>query len=82
MIAPLRKEGEGDRWAFGEDATEDRLAQRHRHRPPRPRRCRVCGCTDQDVQGCLARTGRPCHWVEVDLCSACARPGGGGAPWA
>lgn len=35
-------------------------------------RCRVCGCTDEDCSGCVARTGAPCHWFEPDLCSACA----------
>ena len=35
------------------------------------RRCRACGCTDLDCSGCIERTGRPCHWVEADLCSAC-----------
>ena len=34
-------------------------------------RCRKCGCTDHDCTGCVERTGRPCHWVEPDLCSAC-----------
>lgn len=35
-------------------------------------RCRVCGCTDTDCSGCVARTGQPCFWVVEDLCSACA----------
>jgi len=35
------------------------------------RKCRVCGCTDMDCSGCIARTGEPCYWVEEDLCSAC-----------
>ena len=35
------------------------------------RRCRVCGCTDEDCRGCIEKTGEPCHWVEEDLCSAC-----------
>ena len=35
------------------------------------RRCRVCGCTDDDCRGCIQRTGSPCSWVEADLCSAC-----------
>ncbi len=39
---------------------------------PAIRSCRVCGCTDDDCRQCIARTGRPCHWVEPDLCSACA----------
>ncbi len=30
-----------------------------------PRRCRVCGCTDDDP--CVGG----CYWVEDDLCSAC-----------
>jgi hypothetical protein len=36
------------------------------------RRCRVCGCTDDDCHRCTEKTGHPCHWVEDDLCSACA----------
>lgn len=35
-------------------------------------RCRVCGCTDDDCRDCIEKTGEPCHWVENDLCSACA----------
>jgi hypothetical protein len=35
------------------------------------RRCRVCGCTDDDCSQCIAKTGKACHWVEEDLCSAC-----------
>src|ERR671913_460555 len=35
-------------------------------------KCRVCGCTDADCSGCVAKTGLPCSWVENDLCSACA----------
>ncbi len=37
--------------------------------------CRSCGCTDDDCTGCYLRTGAPCHWVEQDLCSACAQTG-------
>lgn len=35
------------------------------------RRCRRCGCTDDDCRQCIARTGEPCSWVEDELCSAC-----------
>jgi hypothetical protein len=35
------------------------------------RECRVCGCTEEDCECCISRTGTPCHWVEYDLCSAC-----------
>lgn len=35
------------------------------------RHCRVCGCVDIDCRRCMARTGRACHWIEDDLCSAC-----------
>lgn len=36
------------------------------------RSCRICGCTDEDCRQCIENTGGPCHWVEDDLCSACA----------
>lgn len=39
--------------------------------------CRACGCTEDNCAGCIERTGAACHWVEPDLCSACAA---GGAP--
>lgn len=42
------------------------------HAPGAPRRCRVCGCTEDDCRQCIERTGEPCHWIERDLCSACA----------
>ena len=35
------------------------------------RECRVCGCTEEDCGQCVERTGRPCYWIEYDLCSAC-----------
>lgn len=35
--------------------------------------CRECGCTDDDCSNCIERNGMPCHWVETDLCSACAK---------
>ncbi|MCX8533062.1 hypothetical protein [Chryseobacterium luquanense] len=34
--------------------------------------CSVCGCTDYDCRQCIEKTGRPCHWYEDNLCSACA----------
>jgi hypothetical protein len=39
-----------------------------------PGKCRVCGCTDYDCRGCIARTGQLCSWAnkEHTLCSACA----------
>lgn len=35
------------------------------------RKCRTCGCTDDDCRQCIVKTGRPCYWIEADLCSAC-----------
>lgn len=35
------------------------------------RKCRVCGCTDDDCSGCIERTGERCYWVSENLCSAC-----------
>ncbi|MFL9844719.1 hypothetical protein [Flavobacterium rhizosphaerae] len=39
-------------------------------------KCRVCGCTEEDCSICVAVTGKPCYWVEIDLCSACSVPNG------
>lgn len=36
------------------------------------RRCKVCGCTENNCSRCVKKTGKPCHWVEPDLCSACS----------
>jgi hypothetical protein len=35
--------------------------------------CFSCGCIEADCSGCIARTGKPCHWANADrtLCSAC-----------
>lgn len=42
--------------------------------------CRVCGCTD--AVGCWLDANETCHWVEPDLCSACAeRLATGIRPW-
>ncbi|HEX4614245.1 MAG TPA: hypothetical protein VH092_39120 [Urbifossiella sp.] len=38
------------------------------------RRCRACGCTDDDCRQCVAATGHACHWVEgldPPVCSRC-----------
>ena len=37
----------------------------------RPRRCRSCGCTDEDCSKCIEKTGSPCSWSDMTLCSAC-----------
>ena len=37
------------------------------------RRCKVCGCTDDDCRQCIEKTGEPCWWVSDDLCSACVQ---------
>lgn len=34
-------------------------------------KCRVCGCTQDNCEQCIEKTGQPCTWVEKDLCSAC-----------
>jgi hypothetical protein len=36
------------------------------------RTCHQCGCTDDDCRQCIENTGKPCHWVSENLCSACA----------
>jgi hypothetical protein len=42
--------------------------------PELARRCRVCGCTQDDCSQCIKKTGQPCSWVAWDLCSACETP--------
>jgi hypothetical protein len=35
------------------------------------RRCRECGCTDNNCSQCIEKIGSACRWVDEDLCSAC-----------
>lgn len=37
--------------------------------------CRVCKCTEDDCSQCIEKIGKPCWWIEPDLCSACAPKG-------
>lgn len=39
-----------------------------------PWKCHVCGCMEHNCKGCIERTGQACHWVALDLCSACDEP--------
>lgn len=41
---------------------------------PADAKCKVCGCTQDDCQRCIAKTGRPCTWTAENLCSACVEP--------
>jgi len=36
--------------------------------------CRVCGCTEEDCEECIEKTGEPCSWATpaMDLCTRCA----------
>jgi hypothetical protein len=34
--------------------------------------CKKCGCTNLDCTVCINKTGKPCYWVDIDLCSVCA----------
>lgn len=54
---------------IGAAVIELMLAAANRHAAKR--KCRECGCTDEDCRQCLEKTGQPCCWVERDLCSAC-----------
>ncbi len=36
---------------------------------PPVRTCRKCRCTENDCSQCIEASGKPCHWVETDLCS-------------
>lgn len=37
----------------------------------RDRKCRICGCTNDDCRQCAEVQGFACYWVEDDLCSRC-----------
>lgn len=63
-IQEKQRQGEARRARWDEEEDEGEEAA--------SRRCRVCGCTDADCRQCIEKTGEPCHWVEEDLCSACA----------
>jgi ParB/RepB/Spo0J family partition protein len=59
---------------FNPERAEQGLAQEivREFEPDQARACRICGCTETDCRQCVEKTGEPCHWVEEDLCSACA----------
>ncbi len=46
---------------------EDRYVQKHGV----VQRCHFCGCTEDDCQRCVERTGFPCSWHDTKTCSAC-----------
>ena len=50
---------------------KEKKAPLKKNKPAEERKCRVCGCTENDCRQCVEKTGSPCHWVEDDLCSAC-----------
>ncbi len=35
------------------------------------RKCKVCGCTDDDCRQCIEAQGFSCHWLTDDLCCRC-----------
>ena len=59
------------RWMNGEPPP---VAAKAEVPAPAPRKCRVCGCTEDNCLQCIEKTGEPCSWVEgePDLCTACA----------
>lgn len=59
----------GDDYDDGDDFADDPLGRPGCFDPWSLQTCQVCGCTDS--RACVVR-GVPCHWVEEDLCSACA----------
>lgn len=42
-----------------------------RERSAPVRRCRGCGCTEDNCSRCVELTGEVCSWIGPDLCSAC-----------
>ena len=58
-------------WPFLFEATKDDRKRKVIGKS-RLNKCRICGCTDDDCRQCIIKLGEPCHWVQPDLCSACA----------
>ena len=57
-VLKMKRYGRADTWVVDVTAKGER-------------RCRVCLCTEDSA--CVDKlTGEACHWVEADLCSACA----------
>jgi PRTRC genetic system protein E len=52
-------------------ATPDHPSVVTEHTAEKIRTCRICGCTEDDCKQCIEKTGEACHWIDVDLCSAC-----------
>ncbi len=59
--------------AYDRAYMRDRKARLICELPPEPvgQQCAACGCTDNDCRNCIGRTGQPCHWIAINLCSAC-----------
>lgn len=66
---------DSDRRNAAQGLAEDLLDYAAELLPPElQRRCRVCGCTQDDCSQCIEKTGDSCQWVKFDLCSACVTP--------
>ena len=69
LLATARNAGmRGRRCEMNDRDLSDRLFE-----DEDPTRCRGCGCDDDHTCQDFDDDGnpKPCHWVEVDLCSAC-----------
>ena len=64
----------GDTWSVSAGFVRRWVEAQEAKARPNVRRCRVCGCTDEDCRQCVEVLGEPCCWVagEPDLCSRCA----------
>lgn len=69
--AGLKADGtpKGAKPAKGKAKPRAKVKRAHQAKP-KARACRECGCTEDNA--CQTEVGGPCHWVEKDLCSACA----------
>lgn len=67
----LEENPEPKSWAKEEPATKKPKAKAAVNSKTTERKCRVCGCTEDDCSQCIEKTGTVCRWVEDDLCSAC-----------
>lgn len=70
----------GETWRITAAEIRAWVEQCHREQPEESptcvavKRCRICGCTEDDCRQCIAATGSPCSWDDddPDICTRCA----------
>ena len=72
-IAVIKKRNESPKTTFLKFPCKRELniLEESRMEEKEKRKCRICGCAEGGCRRCAEEAGRPCRWIEEDLCSAC-----------